>query len=102
MTALRSAARSDILVVTAAGNHGCDLSQLETRKCFSPIGAPKGYPAGYGDVLPNLVVVAAVERNGVPARFTNFDSGPFHSKRVHVTAPGSPLIGCSDKGKSCG
>ncbi|XP_026194532.1 uncharacterized protein LOC34621154 [Cyclospora cayetanensis] len=92
--ALEMAALRDISLIVAAGNHGCDLSTVSSKGCFSQKGFVKGYPAAYGDLLPNMVAVAAVSADGKPSKFSNFDSSK--KSKIHVLAPGQAITTCSD------
>ena len=83
-------------LIVAAGNHQCDFASVTMSGCFSANGLAKGFPAGYGDVLPNLIAVAAVSAEGKPAKFTNFDSS--QNSKIHLLAPGEAILTCSDSG----
>ncbi|CDJ67131.1 subtilase family serine protease, putative [Eimeria necatrix] len=97
--ALSVAAARNMSLVVAAGNHRCDFAAVDAAaaaaKCFSHQGFIKGYPAGYGDLLPNLIAVAAAAATGKPSKFTNFDSSK--NPKIHLLAPGENIIVCSDK-----
>ncbi len=71
--AFQALADAGVLVVCAAGNGGSDID----RQGF--------YPAGYG--LPNMITVAAVDREGRLAGFSNH--GP---QTVHCAAPGDGVV----------
>lgn len=94
--ALAVAAARDMTLVVAAGNHRCDFASMGVRGCISQKGAIRGFPAGYSDVFPNIVAVAAVAPDGRPANFTNFDSSD--NPKVHVLAPGDSILTCSNSG----
>jgi len=64
---------SGILMVVAAGNEGADNDRLPS------------YPAGYD--LPNIIAVAATDRNDRLASFSNFGAAT-----VHVAAPGDSIF----------
>lgn len=83
----------DMILVVAAGNDGCNFASVETYGCLSRKGAVKGFPAGYGDAFPNMLAVAAVDRKGLPARYTNYDSSK--SPKIHLLAPGDSILACS-------
>jgi subtilisin family serine protease len=68
-----------ILVVAAAGNGGGD--GVGDNLDQAPF-----YPASYG--TPNLIVVAAQDRSGGLAPFSNFGA-----QSVHLAAPGTDLVG---------
>ena len=76
--ALASANTAGLLFITAAGNGGgpfCDDGNANNND-LSPC-----YPASYN--LPNIISVAATDRNDRLASFSNFGSSS-----VHVAAPG--------------
>jgi thermitase len=70
---IRAAGDAGILFVAAAGNDGSDNDKRGH------------YPSNYD--LPNVLSVAALDRNDVLASFSNF--GP---KTVHVAAPGKDIL----------
>ncbi|KAL8271144.1 hypothetical protein Esti_004912 [Eimeria stiedai] len=90
------AAARDMSLIVAAGNHQCDLATVAAGGCFSESGSRKGFPAGYGDLLENVIAVAAVAPDGKPAKFTNFDSSA--NPKIHVLAPGDSILTCSNVG----
>lgn len=94
--ALAVAAARDMILIVAAGNHNCDFASVALGGCRSQHGTIKGFPAGYGDVFPNVVVVAAVAQDGQPAKYTNFDSSS--NPKIHVLAPGDSILTCSNWG----
>jgi thermitase len=71
--AIRAAGEAGILFVAAAGNDG-------TSNDRSP-----HYPSNYD--LPNVISVAALDRNDNLASFSNFGA-----KTVHVAAPGKDIL----------
>jgi len=71
--AIRAAGEAGILFVAAAGNNG-------TSNDRSP-----HYPSNYN--LPNVISVAALDRNDNLASFSNFGT-----KTVHVAAPGRDIL----------
>jgi subtilisin family serine protease len=71
--AIRAAGEEGILFVAAAGNNG-------TSNDRSP-----HYPSNYD--LPNVVSVAALDRNDLLASFSNFGV-----KTVHIAAPGKEIL----------
>jgi subtilisin family serine protease len=71
--AIRSAGEEGILFVAASGNAGADSDK-------SP-----HYPAGYK--LPNVISVAAMNRQDELASFSNYGA-----KSVHVAAPGVDIL----------
>ena len=71
--AIRAAGEEGILFVAAAGNNG-------TSNDRSP-----HYPSNYN--LPNLISVAALDRNDNLASFSNFGV-----KTVHIAAPGRDIL----------
>lgn len=73
--AIVSAANAGIIFVAAAANHNSDND-------VSPI-----YPANYA--LPNMIVVAATDRNDNRAAFSNYGA-----TTVHLGAPGAPVFSC--------
>ncbi|KEP61649.1 UNVERIFIED_CONTAM: subtilisin SUB5 [Hammondia hammondi] len=87
---------ANITLVVAAGNHRCDLGQIEESGCRSDDGSLKGYPAAYSDTFLNMISVGATDKEGRVASFTNFDSSPAHD-RIQVMAPGRELPSCSDR-----
>lgn len=91
--AVSVAASRDMSLIVAAGNHNCDFASVGFVGCLSEEGALKGFPAGYGDMYPNLVAVAAVAPDGRPAKYTNFDSS--QNPRIHLLAPGDAILACS-------
>jgi len=70
---IRAAGEAGILFVAAAGNDG---SNNDNRP---------HYPSNYD--LPNVISVAALDRNDQIASFSNFGS-----KTVHVAAPGKEIL----------
>lgn len=68
-----------ILLVCAAGNGGAD--GLGDNNDVEPV-----YPAGY-QALGNVISVAAVDRSGGLATFSNYGSNS-----VHVAAPGTQIV----------
>jgi subtilisin family serine protease len=80
--AIASANTAGLLFVTAAGNGGgsfCDDGDANNND-VSPC-----YPANYN--LPNIISVAATDRNDRLASFSNFGSSS-----VHVAAPGAFIL----------
>ncbi|MBD0370862.1 MAG: S8 family serine peptidase [Pyrinomonadaceae bacterium] len=71
--AIRKAGEEGILFVAAAGNSSADSDR-------SP-----HYPAGYN--LPNVIAVAALNRNDDLASFSNYGA-----KSVHIAAPGAEIL----------
>ena len=71
--AIRAAGEAGILFVAAAGNNG-------TSNDKSP-----HYPSNYD--LPNVISVAALDRNDQLASFSNFGT-----KTVHIAAPGKDIL----------
>jgi subtilisin family serine protease len=71
--AIREAGDNGILFIAAAGNSSADSDR-------SP-----HYPAGYN--LPNVISVAALNRNDELASFSNYGA-----KSVHVAAPGAEIL----------
>jgi thermitase len=71
--AIRAAGEQGILFVAAAGNDG---SSNDKRP---------HYPSNYN--LPNVISVAATDRNDVLASFSNFGV-----KTVHIAAPGKDIL----------
>ncbi len=71
--AIRAAGEAGILFVAAAGNNG-------TSNDKSP-----HYPSNYN--LPNVISVAALDRNDQLASFSNFGI-----KTVHIAAPGKDIL----------
>ena len=71
--AIRAAGEAGILFVAAAGNNG-------TSNDSSP-----HYPSNYD--LPNVISVAALDRNDQLASFSNFGV-----KTVHIAAPGKDIL----------
>ena len=71
--AIRAAGEAGILFVAAAGNNGTDNDKY------------KHYPSNYE--LPNVISVAALDRNDQLASFSNFGI-----KTVHIAAPGKDII----------
>lgn len=71
--AIRAAGEAGILFVAAAGNDG---SSNDSRP---------HYPSNYD--LPNVISVAALDRNDQLASFSNFGT-----KTVHVAAPGKDIL----------
>jgi subtilisin family serine protease len=77
--AIRKAGDEGILFVAASGNSSADSDK-------SP-----HYPAGYD--LPNVISVAALNRNDELASFSNYGA-----KSVHVAAPGAEILSTWLKG----
>jgi subtilisin family serine protease len=71
--AIRRAGEEGILFIAAAGNSSADSDR-------SP-----HYPAGYN--LPNVISVAALNRNDELASFSNYGA-----KSVHIAAPGAEIL----------
>jgi subtilisin family serine protease len=71
--AIKRAGDAGILFIAAAGNNGDDSDKRPH------------YPAGYN--LPNLIAVAALDRNDQLARFSNYGA-----KSVHIAAPGKEIL----------
>lgn len=71
--AIRAAGEAGILFVAAAGNNGTDNDRY------------KHYPSNYD--LPNVISVAALDRNDQLASFSNFGI-----KTVHIAAPGKDIL----------
>ena len=71
--AIKKAGDEGILFVAAAGNNGDDSDKRPH------------FPAGYN--LPNMVAVAALDRNDNLAGFSNYGV-----KSVHVAAPGKEIL----------
>jgi subtilisin family serine protease len=71
--AIRKAGEADILFVAAAGNDSEDADRTPH------------YPANYQ--LPNVISVAALDRNDRLASFSNYGA-----KNVHVAAPGKEIL----------
>ncbi|HEV7378140.1 MAG TPA: S8 family serine peptidase [Pyrinomonadaceae bacterium] len=72
--AIKKAGDEGILFVAAAGNNGDDSDKRPH------------YPAGYYD-LPNVVSVAALDRNDQLASFSNYGA-----KSVQIAAPGKEIL----------
>lgn len=72
--AIKRAGEEDILFVAAAGNNGEDSDKRPH------------YPAGYYD-LPNVIPVAALDRNDQLAVFSNYGA-----KSVFIAAPGKEIL----------
>ncbi len=70
---IRAAGDAGILFVAAAGNNGSDNDKRAH------------YPSNYD--LPNVVSVAALDRNDQLASFSNWGL-----KKVHVAAPGKDIL----------
>ncbi|CAN5598634.1 hypothetical protein BH10ACI1_BH10ACI1_00370 [soil metagenome] len=70
---IRAAGEEGILFVAAAGNDGTNNDQR------------KHYPSNYD--LPNVISVAALDRNDQLASFSNFGV-----KTVHIAAPGKEIL----------
>ncbi len=70
---IRKASENDILFVAASGN---DSSDNDRRP---------HYPANYSS--PNVISVAALDRNDELTKFSNFGS-----KTVHIAAPGKDIL----------
>ena len=70
---IRAAGEAGILFVAASGNASADADK-------SP-----HYPASYD--LPNIISVAALDRNDELASFSNYGA-----KRVHIAAPGAEIL----------
>jgi subtilisin family serine protease len=71
--AIKRAGDEGILFVAAAGNNGDDSDKRPH------------FPAGYD--LPNMVAVAALDRNDQLASFSNYGV-----KSVHIAAPGKEIL----------
>jgi subtilisin family serine protease len=71
--AIRAAGDAGILFVAAAGNNGTDNDRRPH------------YPSNYD--LPNVISVAALDRNDSLASFSNFGV-----KTVHIAAPGKDIL----------
>ena len=71
--AIREAGEEGILFIAAAGNSSADSDR-------SP-----HFPAGYN--LPNVISVAALNRNDELASFSNYGA-----KSVHIAAPGAEIL----------
>ncbi len=71
--AIRAAGEAGILFVAAAGNNSSDNDKFPH------------YPASYN--LPNIISVAALDRNDNLASFSNYGF-----KTVHIAAPGKDII----------
>jgi thermitase len=71
--AIKKAGDEGILFVAAAGNNGDDSDQRPH------------YPAGYK--LPNVLSIAALDRNDQLASFSNYGA-----KSVHIAAPGKEIL----------
>lgn len=78
--AIKKAGDEGILFVAAAGNNGDDSDKRPH------------FPAGYD--LPNVVSVAALDRNDVLASFSNYGA-----KSVHIAAPGKEILSTWLKGE---
>jgi thermitase len=78
--AIKKAGDEGILFVAAAGNNGDDSDKRPH------------FPAGYD--LPNMVAVAALDRNDQLASFSNYGA-----KSVHVAAPGKEILSTWLKGE---
>ncbi len=70
---IRAAGEAGILFVAAAGNNGTNNDRY------------KHYPSNYD--LPNVISVAALDRNDQLASFSNFGI-----KTVHIAAPGKDIL----------
>jgi subtilisin family serine protease len=70
---IRKAGEAGILFIAASGNASADADK-------SP-----HYPASYD--LPNVISVAALDRNDQLASFSNYGA-----KRVHIAAPGAEIL----------
>ncbi|AHL73630.1 serine protease [Stutzerimonas stutzeri] len=71
--AIQAAGKANILFIAAAGNDGLNLDTTPT------------YPASYK--LPNVIAVAAIERTGQRAYFSNYGANS-----VHIAAPGVDIL----------
>ena len=71
--AIRKAGDAGILFIAASGNDGANSDKTPH------------YPAGYN--LPNVVSVAAMNRNDQLASFSNYGA-----KSVHIAAPGAEIL----------
>jgi thermitase len=71
--AIREAGEEGILFVAASGNSSANADRTPH------------YPAGYD--LPNIISVAALDRNDQLASFSNYGA-----KKVHVAAPGVEIL----------
>lgn len=80
--AIRGAGAHGHVVVTVAGNDGALL-----RQEGASINSSIAFPAGLGDELENLIVVAAGAPGDRLASFSNH-----HPKAAHLTAPGAYIL----------
>jgi subtilisin family serine protease len=71
--AIKRAGDEGILFIAASGNSSADSDRMPH------------YPAGYD--LPNVISVAALDRNDRLASFSNYGA-----KSVHIAAPGSEIL----------
>jgi thermitase len=71
--AIKRAGDEGIMFIAAAGNNGDDSDKRPH------------YPAGYN--LPNVISVAALDRNDQLASFSNYGA-----KSVHIAAPGKEIL----------
>jgi subtilisin family serine protease len=71
--AIKRAGEEGIMFIAAAGNNGDDSDKRPH------------FPAGYN--LPNLIAVAALDRNDQLASFSNYGA-----KSVHIAAPGKEIL----------
>lgn len=71
--AIKKAGEEGILFIAASGNNSADADRYPH------------YPASYD--LPNIISVAALNRNDELASFSNYGA-----KRVHVAAPGAEIL----------
>ncbi|MEJ8653156.1 type VII secretion-associated serine protease mycosin [Streptomyces sp. MS1.AVA.3] len=81
--AIQNAARKNILVVASAGNGGADGGEKDM------------YPAAFSDDYPNVLAVAASDRNNERAPFSQ--SGKF----VQIAAPGVDMVSTVPDGGNC-
>ncbi len=72
---IKAATEHGSVFVAAAGNNGADVDK-------TPF-----YPASYGTKIPGVISVAAIDRAGKPASFTNRGK-----TSVHVSAPGVNIL----------
>lgn len=79
--AIRYARDHNHLVVTAAGNSGRNLDEVQDN-----------YPQGYSRSLDNIIVVAAADHDGELAYFSDFGEAS-----VHLAAPGYRILSTYSK-----
>ncbi|AOP49489.1 type VII secretion-associated serine protease mycosin [Streptomyces lydicus] len=82
-TAIQNAARKDVLIVASAGNGGADGGEKNM------------FPAAYSEDYPNVLAVAASDRNNERAPFSQ--SGKF----VNIAAPGVEMVSTVPDGGNC-